>query len=60
MWGDGFVQGHDSKGKLTCDVLLTCDFDAKVMLEEPIGPAILRDEMLEIRVFCTIVLSKNQ
>jgi len=34
-WGDKFVKGYDRTGKLTCDLLLTCDLDGKTLLEDP-------------------------
>ncbi|KAH6711816.1 hypothetical protein DL95DRAFT_396137 [Leptodontidium sp. 2 PMI_412] len=34
-WGDKFVKGYDRNGKLTCDLLLTCDLDGKTLLEDP-------------------------
>jgi len=34
-WGDKFVKGYDRAGKLTCDLLLTCDLDGKSLLEDP-------------------------
>jgi hypothetical protein len=34
-WGDAFVPGYDRKGKLTRDLLLTCDLDGKSLLEDP-------------------------
>lgn len=33
-WGDKFVKGYDRQGKLTADLLLTCDLDGKSLLEE--------------------------
>jgi len=33
-WGDKLVKGYDRKGKLTCDLLLTCDLDGKTLLED--------------------------
>jgi hypothetical protein len=34
-WGDKFVEGYDRTGKLTADLLLTCDLDGKSLLEDP-------------------------
>ncbi|CZR63668.1 uncharacterized protein PAC_13565 [Phialocephala subalpina] len=34
-WGDMFVKGYKREGKLTRDLLLTCDLDGKTLLEDP-------------------------